>query len=98
MGWGANYLMFGFQIVIFVVYGCRFQAIFAVTGEAASGEAFEGLDLAGLEAGRVSVDLDGRAPATRVRDGVAGGGRWRLADDREGRSPPGSAADDPRRG
>ena len=58
VGWGANYLMFGFQIVIFVVYGCRFQAIFAVTGEAASGEVASGEPGSGEAGSGAGVDPD----------------------------------------
>ena len=53
----------------------------AIVREAATSETFEGFDLAGLEAGRVSVDLDGRAPATLLEARVAGGGTDRCAED-----------------
>ena len=46
----------------------------AVVREPAPGEAFERLDLAGLEASRITVDLDGVAPAEWVRGSWGIGG------------------------
>ena len=45
IGWAANYLMFAFMLIIFVIYGCRFQAIYAegVPGEGHSTEGGSGI-------------------------------------------------------
>ena len=44
IGWAANYLMFAIMLIIFFIYGCRFQAIYAegVPGEGNSTEGGSG--------------------------------------------------------